>query len=268
MFQQSLGWQHPRTQAACRNLRHVQHKCNKLEMKYNIRDRPRDASSSKEDGVAAASTGRRQPEGQRMASPIRKPVSEGGAPPAGPQPLTLQQRLAAFRSCRKTTGGGKAGGSAAANRSPADLMYLGGGLHFADGDGLDLYERMKGDIASHASGAMTRGLPGDVVVFEPAATSSRPHGGGGSSEQWHREDAEDVRVAVRGGVADGTLASRSQKRRQGVVVLKSLPSGPKAAAAASVGRRQLLDGSGKAAPKFCDRMADVLAPRAMKGAPS
>ena len=192
VFQEALGWQHPRTQAACRNLRHMQHMCTQLEMKYNIRDRPKPLGREGVGGAqggntagGAASGGRRKTggsgskAGRRPGSPSRRTAGGGGgaggaggnggemggAPSQGPQPLTLQQRLAAFRSRREGSGAPhgakKSAGSAAASRSPADLMYLGGGLHLADGDTLDLYERIKGDIADHASGSLIRNLPDD-----------------------------------------------------------------------------------------------------------
>ena len=99
-----------------------------------------------------------------------------------------------------------------------------------------------------------------MVVVEPTVARRAT-----DEHLWESEHQDPIRVAVRGGVADGTLAARKQKKRIGVVVLTSTASGTKAETAAdgSEARRPRapLDGTRKPVQQFSDKMAELLAPK-------
>lgn len=153
-FKSSLGGDHPRAQIAQRNLNRVMHKCTQLEMHYS------------------------------------SPMTRGGdgkavAPSATttPQQMSLQERLAAFRSRTSTAAGNGNGskskktaedGKHSSSKTPADLTYLGGGIHVASPDVLAVYERMKPEIALYASGGLVKDLSPSVLLVPRSEPRSLP----------------------------------------------------------------------------------------------
>ena len=201
-FRSALGGDHPRAQVAQRNLNRVRHKCTQLEMHY---------SSSSAAGTKEGQGG------------------EGNA--SGPKQMSLQERLAAFRSRTSGTanGEGKRGkkkssenGNRAISRSPADLTYLGGGIHIAPPDVMAVYERMKPEIALRASGGLDKDLsPSSLLVprsgplpMLTSITNGTATGMGADRDSALRQTPSlGFGSLVKGSVNDPTLAPRPQGKR-------------------------------------------------------
>jgi len=148
-------------------------------MRYHIRDRPEATAQGGRRGAVGASgsavaagSGRKTTvsggHGQRRS--VSEEAMAGGIressvlQPSQPRMLTLQERRAAFGPKLPVVTRGRGGvrvSSVPLRCNPGDLRYLGGGMHLPDRDTLDLYERLKGDRATHASGSLIKGLPDD-----------------------------------------------------------------------------------------------------------
>ncbi|GAX82196.1 hypothetical protein CEUSTIGMA_g9624.t1 [Chlamydomonas eustigma] len=260
VFQQSLGFQHPRTQTACRNLRHVQHKTTHLDMHYSIlpdknkvsmrgEGGKQSGSRSKDPGVTIGRSNNALNGSKRPGSPSKRVAEDSQKVPGastGATILSPQQRLEAFRLRRK----GAPGQAGSAARGPANLMYIGGGMTAADSETLRLYELMRDDISAHASGRTTRNLPIDVVVVEQPVARGLVRD----------EKFDSIHVAVRGGVADLTLTARRQKKRigGGLILPHKMLGRRDDEDDENNKKRPPLDGSKKLVPMFTDRMAVLL----------
>ena len=157
-----------------------------VQMRYNIRNRISRTSEGHRSISDVAGTpgrdgakGKKTPEKNTVAAAASKDGSLGeinsaDLQPSQPRALLLQERLEAFRPSApivKGKGGRKSIARPASTPmrcNASDLMYLGGGLHLPAGDTLELYEKMKGDIAAHAMGSSTRRLPDDGEKIEGA----------------------------------------------------------------------------------------------------